>query len=67
MVGKVIEVFIPNNDLDMIGFKIQVNDEVMEVVQKQDMKNASIYREDIVEISYDKDNTLILEKVLDYE
>lgn len=65
MIGKVIEVFIPNENLDMIGFKIQIDDDVIELVQEQNETNKGIYREDIVSISYNNDSVNI-EKV-EYE
>lgn len=55
MIGKVIKVFIPNDNLDLIGFKVQLDDEVIEIVQKQNNSNCNIYREDIVNISYNND------------
>ncbi len=55
MVGKVIEIFIPNDDLDMIGFKVQLDDEIIEIIQKQDQDNSNIYREDDVIITYNND------------
>ena len=65
MIGKVIEVFIPNENLDMVGFKIQIDDDVLELVQGQNEMNKGIYREDIVSISYNNDSVNI-EKV-EYE
>ena len=54
MIGKVVEVFIPGiNKMESkrIGFKIDIDDEIMEIIQEQDESNASIYKDDIVEIT----------------
>lgn len=64
MIGKVLEVFIPNGDLTMIGFKIQFDDDIMEFVLEQNVYTASVYKNDLVNISYDKKNNMIIEKVL---
>ena len=54
MIGKVIEVFIPNNDginSTKIGFKIDVDNKIIEIIQEQDEINADIYKDDLVEIN----------------
>ena len=45
--GKVLELFIPDN-LNKIGFKIQVKDEIITIVTEQTKENAKIYRDDFV-------------------
>ncbi len=60
-IGKVIDVFIPeqyqnNSLLDImdrtnIGFKIQVNNEIKEVILPQDESNAKIMKNDLVTIT----------------
>jgi len=60
-IGKVIEVFIPeeyNNkrsidvmDCTKIGFKVMINDEIIEIIQQQDEFNADIYKDDMVVIT----------------
>lgn len=45
--GKVKELFIPGN-LNKIGFKIQVKDEIITIVTEQTKENAKIYRDDFV-------------------
>ena len=65
MLGKVTEVFIPNDDFNMIGFKIQIDDDVLEVIQKQNINNASIYKDDFVNVFYDENNEIVLESVND--
>ncbi len=66
MIGKVREIFVPNDDLDMIGFKVQLDDEIIEIIQKQNQDNCKIYREDKVFISY-KDDLIELIKMDDEE
>lgn len=66
MIGKVREIFVPNDDLDMIGFKVQLDDEIIEIIQKQDQDNCKIYREDKVFISY-KDDLIEIKKMNDEE
>lgn len=61
MLGKVTEVFIPNDDFNMIGFKIQIDDDVIEIVQKQSILNANIYKDDLVNIRYDEKNEYVIE------
>lgn len=48
--GKVKEIFIPEN-LNEIGFKIQVKDEIITVITDQTKENAKIYRDDFVFIN----------------
>ena len=60
-IGKVIEVFIPveykdNELIDVmdstkIGFKVQVDDEILEIVQEQDENNSNILKDDLVLIT----------------
>lgn len=52
-VGKVIEVFIPNNNINSfdIGFKILFNNEIIEIIEEQDEYNSHIYKDDIVLIN----------------
>ena len=61
MLGKVTEVFIPNDDFNMIGFKIQIDDDVIEIVQKQSILSANIYKDDFVNIRYDEKNEYVIE------
>lgn len=56
--GKVIEIFIPEEykngtlldvmDRTQIGFKIMTENEVIEVIQKQDEFNGEIMKNDVV-------------------
>ena len=60
-IGKVIDVFIPEEynkerlidvmDSTKIGFKIMLEDEIIEVIQKQDEFNCDIMIDDIVVIT----------------
>lgn len=59
MIGKIIEVFIPDNDFNMIGFKLLIDDEILTFVMKQDSSNSSIYKDDIVKVSYTNDDVSI--------
>lgn len=59
MIGKIIEVFIPDNDFNMIGFKLLIDDEILTLVMKQDSSNSSIYKDDIVKVSYTNDDVSI--------
>lgn len=59
--GKVIEVFIPEEivngrkldvmDSKKIGFKVQVEDKIIEVIEKQDEHNSNIMKNDDVIIT----------------
>ena len=56
LIGKVIEVFIPKDKLDImnsknIGFKILINNEIIEIIQEQDINNSHIYKNDLVIIT----------------
>ena len=55
-VGKVIEVFIPEDKIDImnskkIGFKILINNKIIEIIQEQDINNSHIYKNDLVVIT----------------
>ena len=61
LIGRVVEVFIPkgfkNNmliddmDSNKIGFKVDVDNEIIEIIQEQDENNANIYKDDMVLIT----------------
>lgn len=61
-VGKVVEVFIPNeNDIDImyskkIGFKVNINNEIIEIIKDNNEKYASIYKDDFVQIIEENNN-----------
>lgn len=51
LIGKVKEVFIPNDDIinsDKIGFKILVDGELLTIIQQQNEVNCNILRDDLV-------------------
>ena len=53
-IGKVIEVFIPDEDImnsTKIGFKVLIDNEVIEIIQEQNEMNSYILREDEVLIT----------------
>ena len=60
-IGKVIEIFIPEEykngrlidimDSNKIGFKVQLEDELIEIVEEQDEFNANIMKNDLVMIT----------------
>ena len=53
-VGRVVEVFIPEednlNDMD-IGFKVLVDDNVIEIIEEQNEFNINILKDDLVLIT----------------
>ena len=52
-IGKIIEVFIPNNNINSknIGFKILYNNEIIEMIEEQDEYNTNIYKDDLIIIT----------------
>jgi len=63
-IGKVIEVFIPEtNDVmnsTKIGFKIKIENEIIEVIEEQNKDNCNIYKDDLVTV-IKKDNNIKIE------
>ena len=65
-IGKVVEVFIPNeNGIDImyskkIGFKVNINNEIIEIIKNINEKYANIYKDDFVQI-IEEDNNLDVE------
>ena len=61
LIGKVIEVFIPkeykNNMLidemasNKIGFKVEIDENIIEIIEEQDEFNTDIYKDDLVVIT----------------
>lgn len=51
-IGKVIEVFIPDNNIEskQIGFKVLIDNEEVNIIQEQDYNNANILKNDLVEV-----------------
>lgn len=53
-IGKVKEVFIPaaeTIDSDKIGFKVMLDNEMIEIIEKQDGRNSNIFKDDLVIIT----------------
>ena len=60
MIGKVKEVFIPNDiNCDKKGFKIILHDKNIEIIEEQDDYNANIFKNDLVIVNIEKNNTTI--------
>lgn len=61
-IGKVVEVFMPNeNDIDImyskkIGFKVNINNEIIEIIKDINEKYANIYKNDSVQIIEENNN-----------
>ena len=63
MIGKVKEVFIPNDIYSkQIGFKITLNDKILEVIEEQDEYNANIFKDDLVIVNMDEKNNITIDK-----
>mgnify|MGYP003291109698 CR=1 FL=1 len=62
-IGKVIEVFIPEtNDVmnsTKIGFKIKIDDEIIEIIEEQNKDNCDIYKDDLVKVIKENNNIKI--------
>lgn len=58
-IGKVMEVFIPEEDSDFfdvmtsnkIGFKVALEDETLEIIEEQNLMNIEIMKDDLVVIT----------------
>lgn len=47
--GRVIEVYLPiEEELTKVGFKIQIEDQIINIIEKQNMNNSKIHRDDFV-------------------
>lgn len=62
-IGKVIEVFIPEtNDVmnsNRIGFKVKIDDQIIEVIEEQNKDNCDIYKDDLVKVIKENNNIKI--------
>lgn len=62
-IGKVIEVFIPeDNDVinsTKIGFKVKIDDEIIQIIEEQNKDNCNIFRDDLVKVTKEDDNIKI--------
>ena len=54
--GRVVEVFIPDNMNQEVGFRVETNEGIKEIIEEQDEYNAKILRED---------NVLVTEQIID--
>ena len=46
--GRVVEVFFPDNMNQEVGFRVETNEGIKEIIEEQDEYNAKILREDNV-------------------
>ena len=58
--GRVLEVYLPvEEELTKVGFKIQIDNQIIDIIEKQNMNNAKIYRDDFVFVDIiNKDNQI---------
>ena len=54
--GRVVEVFIPDNMNQEVGFRVETNEGKKEIIEEQDEYNAKILRED---------NVIVTEQIID--
>ena len=58
--GKVLEVFLKEEEqLTKIGFKIEIDNEIITIITKQNLDNVKIYRDDFVYVEIKKLNNEI--------
>lgn len=47
--GRVIEVYLPiEEELTKVGFKIQIEDQIINIIENQNINNSKIHRDDFV-------------------
>ena len=56
LIGRVVEVFIPDNMNQEVGFRVETNEGIKEIIEEQNEYNAKILRED---------NVVVTEQVID--
>lgn len=54
--GRVVEVFIPDNMNQEVGFRVETNEGIKEIIEEQDEYNAKILR---------GDNVIVTEQIID--
>lgn len=54
--GRVVEVFILDNMNQEVGFRVETNEGIKEIIEEQDEYNAKILRED---------NVIVTEQIID--
>ncbi len=53
LIGKVIKVFIPNDDVDKkVAFQVSTEEGMYEVIEDQNEENCNIYKDDIVILTF---------------
>ena len=60
MIGKVLQVFIPGDNIlesNKIGFKVLLNDKIIEIIQDQNVENIDILKDDNVFIIKNDDSS----------
>ena len=58
--GRVIEVYLPNDEeLTKIGFKVEIDNQTINIIEEQNSDNAMIYRDDFVFININNENDQI--------
>lgn len=58
--GRVLEVFLKEEEqLTKIGFKIEIDNEIITIITKQNLDNVKIYRDDFVYVEIKKLNNEI--------
>ena len=54
--GRVVEVFSPDNMNQEVGFRVETDEGIKEIIEEQDEYNAKILRED---------NVIVTEQIID--
>ena len=54
--GRVVEVFIPDNMNQEVGFRVETDEGIKEIIEEQDEYNAKILR---------GDNVIVTEQIID--
>lgn len=58
LIAKVKEVFLTENDNE-IGFKVEIDDEIIKIIEEQNEDNIKIYKDDLVMVR----KTIIQDKI----
>ena len=69
--GRVIEVYLPNDEeLTKIGFKVEIDNQTINIIEEQNSDNAMIYRDDFVFVNINNKNDQVyynIESLVDIE
>ena len=59
--GRVIEVYLPvDEELTKVGFKIQIEDQIINIIENQNINNSKIHRDDFVFVDIiNNDNQIV--------